>query len=95
MATNFNKLIKKGDSGDYISQKKKQTIFNEFIKSTTASDFNPVKKNGYKYNDNFKFIPATEDASKCLIFSKSYELRTEYKDGKNYINIDCSLNVTG
>ena len=95
MATNFNKLIKKGDSGDYISQKKKQTIFNEFIKSTTASDFNSVKKNGYKYNDNFKFIPATEDASKCLIFSKSYELKTEYKDGKNYINIDCSLNVTG
>jgi hypothetical protein len=39
--------------------------------------------------------PQLEDASKCLIFSKSYELRTEYKDGKKYINIDCSLNVTG
>jgi len=95
MANIFNKLIKNGNSSDYISQKKKQTIFNEFINSTTASDFNPLKKNGYRYNDNFKFIPAIEDASKCLIFSKSYELKTDYKDGKNYINIDCSLNVTG
>ena len=90
MSSNFNKLIIKGDSGDYISQKKKQTIFNEFLKSTTTADFNPIKKDGYTYNDNFKFIPATVDASKCLLFSKSYELRTEYKDGKQYVNIDCS-----
>ena len=52
------------------------------------SSFNPTKNNGYKYNDNFKFIPATTDASNCLIFAKSYQLKTEYKDGKNYINID-------
>ena len=90
MSSIFNKLIIKGDSGDYISQKKKQTIFNEFIKKTTTADFNPIKKDGYKYNDNYKFIPATVDASKCLIFSKSYELRTDYKDGKNYVNIDSS-----
>ena len=92
MSSIFNNLIKKGNSGDYISQKKKQTIFNEFKLSSSMSSFNPTKNNGYKYNDNFKFIPAITDASNCLIFAKSYQLKTEYKDGKNYINIDCSNN---
>ncbi len=89
-----NKLIKKGNSGDYISLKKKQTIFNEFLNTSTQEQFNPTKNDGNKYNDNYKLVSTTSgDDKNCLTYSKSYELRGHFKDGKKYIAIDCRLNL--
>jgi hypothetical protein len=89
-----NKLIKKGNSGDYISLKKKQTIYNEFVNTSTQEQFNPTKIDGNKYNGNYKLVSTTTgDDKNCLVYSKNYELRGDFKDGKKYIGIDCSLNL--
>ena len=46
------------------------------------------------YNDNYKLMSTTSgDDKNCLTYSKSYELRGDFKDGKKYIAIDCSLNL--
>jgi hypothetical protein len=89
-------LIIRGYAGDYIAQKKKQTIFNEFLNTSTQEEFNPTKKDGNKYNENYKLVSTTSgDDKNCLIYSKSYELRSDFKDGKKFIAIDCSLNISG
>ena len=89
----MNNLIKKVDSGDYIKTKRQMTIFKEFSAANTSQTFYPVKTNGSIYNKNFKLIPTTPapttDASNCLIFSKSYELLTDFNTGKIYLKQAC------
>ena len=87
-------LLIRGYSSDYTAQKKKQTIYNEFLNTSTQEQFNPTKIDGNKYNDNYKLVSTTSGNDKnCLTYSKSYELRGDFKDGKKYIAIDCSLNL--
>ena len=89
-------LLKKGDSSDYITYKKRQVIAAEYVKADTLNEFNPVKLNSNKYNQNFKFVPTiitpTTTNSNCLIHSKNYELKQDYTWGVNYIKVVCDQN---
>ena len=80
-------MLKKVDSSDYIKTKRQTTIAQEFVRADTNTTFYPLKKNGLIYNKNFKFLPTTNtaDASNCLIFSKSYDLLSDYNTGINQL----------
>lgn len=81
MSSTQNRLFKKVDSSDYITFKKQAAISQE----TSA----PIKKNGLKYNRNFTFIPASIDASNCLIRAQSYDLMNNYTTGQDNTKIIC------
>ena len=83
------KLFNKLNSSDYISYKKRTAIAEEYEKVAVT---NPVKTNGNQYNQNFKFLSATNrDISNCLIQAQSYELKQDYTSGVNYIHVICDL----
>lgn len=88
-------MLKKVDSSDYIKTKRQTTIAQEFVRANTNNTFYPRKTNGLVYNKNFKFIPttntATTDASNCVIFAKSYDLLSDYNNGKTTINQLCDI----
>ena len=80
-------LFKKVNSSDYISYKKRTAIAGEYA---AVINTNPVKTNGVQYNRNFTFIPSlSNDLSNCLIQAKSYELKNNYINGFNYIQVVC------
>jgi len=83
-------LLKKVNSSDYITYKKRIAIAGEYAQ---AANPNPVKINRKQYNRNFMFIPTlttlTTDASNCLIQAKNYELLKDYTYGANYIKVIC------
>ena len=82
-------LFKKVNSSDYISYKKRTAIAGEYATSIVT---NPVKTNGLQYNRNFTFIPSLgQDLSNCLIQAQSYELKNNYINGFNYIQVVCDL----
>jgi len=85
-------LFKTVNSSDYISYKKSTAIAGEYAR---AKNTNPIKMNGNQYNQNFTFLPTLNtprtDISNCLIYTQSYELKQNYTNGFNYINIVCDL----
>ena len=83
------KLFKKVDSSDYITYKKRLAIAGEYARANTANALNPVKKNGNHYNQNFIFVPATVDASNCLLQAKNYDLKLDYTSGVTDLNVVC------
>ena len=86
-------LLKKGDSSDYITLKKRQVIAHEYVNANTLNELNPIKMNGKRYNKNFRSVPTiitpTTDASNCLLQAKSYELKQDYLNGVSYIKVIC------
>lgn len=81
MSSTRNSLFKKVDSSDYITFKKQSAI----SKETSA----PIKNNGLKYNRNFNFIPASIDASSCLVYAQSYDLMNDYTTGQDNTKTIC------
>lgn len=94
IVNNNNVLLKRADSGDYIKAKRNMAIYKEYSKTMNTPDLNPVKTNGYQYNRNFNFIPASSvDASNCLIQTKNYELLQNYTNGQTYTQQQCDPTI--
>jgi hypothetical protein len=81
MSSTRNSLFKKVDSSDYITFKKQSAI--------SIENSAPIKNNGLKYNRNFSFIPASIDASSCLVYAQSYDLKNDYITGQENTKIIC------
>jgi hypothetical protein len=90
--------MKKGTGSDYIKVKKQNAIYlgiktNAELTGTTV---NPVKKNGFFYNNMINVIvpPDCSVANGCyggiLTNTRSYELRSDFKQGKYYNNYVCN-----
>ena len=87
------RLLKKVDSSDYITYKKRLAIAGEYAKANTPNKLNPLKPNGFRYNENFRFVPTintpTTDASNCLLQAKNYDLKLDYTSGIADLQVVC------
>lgn len=90
--------MKKGSGSDYIKVKKQNAIYlgiktNAEITGTTV---NPLKKNGFFYNNMINVLLPTECSVEngcyggILTNTRSYELRSDFKQGKYYNNYVCN-----
>ena len=92
----MNNQMMKGSASDYIKVKKQNVIYTGAKRNAqlTGNTVNPVKKNGYYYNNMLTInVPKVCDFNGCkggiLTNARSYQLRLDFKQGKQYNQYIC------
>ena len=91
--------MRKGSASDYITAKKRNAIY-VGIKTDaqlTGTTTNPLKRDGFYYNNMLNVcVPTNCTKNECkggvLTNARSYELRSDFKQGAYYNNYICKCN---